>query len=541
MKVLQLVSLATLGLCGFVDNIEDIVLGNIDKLEQKLSGSSDSAAELLLSMQKSAGDALGSIPPSALDAWRSVLADVPNGAAKLKSDIEKLAARKNSKPAGRKIDMSRYDYHVTDERFPEHSLRVANPSVLGVDKVKQYSGYLDVEDEDKHFFFWFFESRNKPKDAPVVLWLNGGPGCSSLTGLFFELGPASINQKLEPVHNKYSWNENANVIFLDQPVNVGYSYSSGSVSDTVTAGKDTFAFLELFFKQFPEYAENDFHIAGESYGGHYIPVFASEILSHEDRHFNLTSALIGNGLTDPLRQYDAYEPMACGDGGAPPVVGPEECQGMLDSQPRCNKLIDSCYESQSAWTCVPATIYCNNVAMGPYQKTGRNVYDVREDCQGDNGLCYPQLDFIDKYLNQEFVKQAVGADDVETYQGCNMDINSNFLFKGDWMMPYYTAVSELLEQGIPVLIYAGDKDFICNWLGNEIWSRQLPWSGHKKFAKTELSPWVLKDGDEAGQVRNYEHFTFLRVYEAGHMVPFNQPKSSLEMLDRWISGDYTFA
>lgn len=91
-----------------------------------------------------------------------------------------------------------------------------------------------------------------------------------------ELGPSRINKEgTKPIHNPYSWNNNASVIFLDQPLNVGYSYGDESVSDTVAAGKDVYALLVLFFKQFPEYKDLEFHIAGESYAGHYIPVFAS--------------------------------------------------------------------------------------------------------------------------------------------------------------------------------------------------------------------------------------------------------------------------
>ena len=94
-----------------------------------------------------------------------------------------------------------------------------------------------------------------------------------------ELGPSRINKEgTKPIHNPYSWNNNASVIFLDQPLNVGYSYGDESVSDTVAASKDVYALLVLFFKQFPEYKDLEFHIAGESYAGHYIPVFASGIL-----------------------------------------------------------------------------------------------------------------------------------------------------------------------------------------------------------------------------------------------------------------------
>jgi cathepsin A (carboxypeptidase C) len=309
-----------------------------------------------------------------------------------------------------------WDFHVQSEEFPSHGLRIKSPKELEIDTVKQYSGYLDVEDEDKHFFFWFFESRNDPGNDPVVLWLNGGPGCSSMTGLLFELGPSSINEKIEPVHNSYAWNNNASVIFLDQPVNVGNSYSQNRVRSTVAAGKDVYAFLTLFFQQFPEYNGHDFHIAGESYAGHYIPSFASEIISHKIRNFNLTSVLIGNGITNSLAQVPSYELMACGKGGYPAVITPEECTNMHNKLPRCEALLKICYANPSALACIPSELYCESL-MQPYQKTGRNVYDIREQC-GDSALCYVQEDWITEYMNRPDVKEAIGSE-VQEFVGCD--------------------------------------------------------------------------------------------------------------------------
>ena len=180
--------------------------------------------------------------------------------------------KKNDKPPQRQSDFTVKNVEKLGDNYQLRVNSIKNPEKLGIETAAdQYSGYLDVEDEDKHFFFWFFESRNEPSKDPIILWLNGGPGCSSLTGLFFELGPSSIGPDLRPIHNPYSWNKNASVIFLDQPVNVGYSYSSNSISNTVSAGKDVYAFLELFFQKFPQFLQNEFHIAGESYAGHYIP------------------------------------------------------------------------------------------------------------------------------------------------------------------------------------------------------------------------------------------------------------------------------
>lgn len=426
-----------------------------------------------------------------------------------------------------------------DGKLENYRLRAkeVDPSSLGVDKVKQYSGYLDDEENDKHLFYWFFESRNNPESDPVVLWLNGGPGCSSLTGLFMELGPSSVNKKLKLEYNPYSWNSNASVIFLDQPVNVGFSYSGSSVSNTVAASKDVYALLTLFFKQFPEYAKQDFHISGESYAGHYIPVFASEILSHKKTNINLKSVLIGNGLTDGLTQYQYYKPMACGEGGWPAVLDAGECQAMENAYPRCASLIENCYNTESVWSCVPASIYCNNAMIGPYQRTGQNVYDVRGKCEDSSNLCYSELGWISDYLNQDSVQEALGVE-VSSYDSCNFDINRNFLFQGDWMQPFHRLVPGILEK-IPVLIYAGDADYICNWLGNQAWAEALEWPGQKAYNKVEMSDLLLSDDDsKIGEVKSSGNFTFLRLHAGGHMVPHDQPVASLDMLNRWLSGEW---
>ncbi|KAL5450015.1 hypothetical protein PMIN06_006697 [Paraphaeosphaeria minitans] len=425
-----------------------------------------------------------------------------------------------------------------DGKLENFDLRVkkVDPSVLGVDKVKQYSGYLDDNEEDKHLFYWFFESRNDPENDPVVLWLNGGPGCSSLMGLFMELGPSSVQKDGKVKFNDFSWNANASVIFIDQPVNVGYSYSSGSVSNTVAAGKDIYALLTLFFKQFPEYSHQSFHISGESYAGHYIPVFASGILSHKKRNINLQSILIGNGLTDGLTQYEYYRPMACGEGGWPAVLDESQCQSMDNAYPRCASLIENCYSSESVWSCVPASIYCNNAMIGPYQRTGQNVYDVRRPC-GDNDLCYDEIEWIGSYLNKKEVMKAVGAE-VNSYDSCNFNINRDFLLQGDWMKPYHRLVPGILEQ-IPVLIYAGDADYICNWLGNKAWTEALEWPGQKDYVKAEFKDLKLGgDGKKTGQVKSSGNFTFMRLHAGGHMVPYDQPESSADMLTRWLSGEF---
>jgi carboxypeptidase C (cathepsin A) len=127
-------------------------------------------------------------------------------------------------------------------------------------------------------WFWFFEARHNPSTAPLALWLNGGPGSSSMVGLFQENGPCTFNNVpgSEPVSNPYSWNEAANMLYVDQPVGVGFSYGSDTVvNSTVTAAPFVWKFLQAFYDYFPEYNNHQFGLFTESYGGHYGPEFAN--------------------------------------------------------------------------------------------------------------------------------------------------------------------------------------------------------------------------------------------------------------------------
>ncbi|KAG7837048.1 hypothetical protein KL943_001087 [Ogataea angusta] len=437
---------------------------------------------------------------------------------------------------------------ITLGSFPEYQLRLhtkkrSNPLSLGVDTVEQYTGYFDINDDDKHLFYWFFESRNDPATDPVILWLNGGPGCSSVTGCLFELGPASLNgTTLTPIHNPYSWNNNASVIFLEQPVGVGYSYSTrSSVSSTKVAAKDVYAFLELFFTRFAQFVNNDFHIAGESYAGHYIPNIASEILDHADKSFNLTSLLIGNGITDPLIQYGWYGPMACNASlsGYKQILSDGDCKKIDDMYSRCKRLVRACYRTLSTVTCLPANLYCERI-LEPFEETGLNVYDIRGPCETQDGNCYLGMDYIDKYMNLPEVKEALGAE-VDSYSGCDDDVFRQFILTGDETKPFQQYIAQVLDAGLPVLIYAGDKDYICNWLGNLAWTEALDWKESASYQKAEFKNWYTEfEGLPAGEIKTNGRLTFARVYDAGHMVPHDQPEAALDMVNRWIAGDVSY-
>ncbi|PAV19070.1 serine carboxypeptidase [Pyrrhoderma noxium] len=443
---------------------------------------------------------------------------------------------------------------LKSEKFREHQLRVAEPEICDPD-VQQYSGYLDVSD-GKHLFFWFFESRSAPEDAPLILWLNGGPGCSSSTGLLFELGPCRIdNEGRDVTYNPHSWNSNANIIFLDQPVNVGYSYSDdgSSVNTSPVAGEDVYAFLQLFLARYPKYANAPFHLAAESYGGTYAPNFANiihkknkELLKSANTdllNINLASVMIGNGLTNSYIQDASIPTFAC-DGPFPIYDDPNgpECTSLRGKVPTCQRLISACNTYNSRLTCVPAAMYCNSQLYGPIQQSGKNPYDVRRTCnpKEDTSLCYRQMGWIETWMNAN--KKAVGANPSVDFASCNMQVNQAFMMQGDGMHNSALLLTDLVNDGVRLLIYAGNADYMCNFIGNELWLEELDSNFHDEFAAAKSQPWVtLAGGKIAGTVRSAGatefssgNVTYVQVYDAGHMVPYDQPEAALDLITRWI-------
>lgn len=204
-----------------------------------------------------------------------------------------------------------------------------------------------------------------------MLWLNGGPGTSTMaSGLLFEHGPCTVPLgSTTTARNAHSWNEKANIIYMDQPVGTGYSHGEPSVTTLAGVAADVHAFLQLFLRRFPVYAARGFHLAGESWGGHYVPHIAAFIHAENPRpgqvRVNLESVVLANGLTDPAVQLASNVDYLCGGAPYPPFAADDwRCQGWRAATPTCVALIRSCYEFRNNATCVPATTYCWGVVQG---------------------------------------------------------------------------------------------------------------------------------------------------------------------------------
>ncbi|OMO82857.1 Peptidase S10, serine carboxypeptidase [Corchorus capsularis] len=412
-------------------------------------------------------------------------------------------------------------------RFPV--LDSAGPSVQ---EFGHHAGYFKLpHTKSARMFYFFFESRNSKND-PVVIWLTGGPGCSSELALFYENGPFHLSKNLSLVWNDYGWDKASNILFVDQPTGTGFSYTSDEDDirhDETGVSNDLYDFLQEFFKAHPQYVKNDFYITGESYAGHYIPAFAVRVhqgnKAKEGIHVNFKGFAIGNGLTNPEIQYQAYPDYALNTS----LITQADYISIKKQVPSCVQAIRNC-GSAGGDACMDSYQICNNVFNSIMGVAGDiNYYDIRKQCEGN--LCYDFSD-VETFLNQKSVRDALGVGEIE-FVSCSSVVYEAMIL--DWMKNLEVGIPALLEDGIKVLIYAGEYDLICNWLGNSKWVHAMKWSGQKEFGAAPTVPFVV-DGSEAGQLKSHGPLAFLKVHDAGHMVPMDQPKASLQMLQSWMQG-----
>jgi len=376
-------------------------------------------------------------------------------------------------------------------------------------------------------FYFYFQSRRKTND-PVVLWMTGGPGCSSELAIFYENGPYSINHNMTLTETEYGWDRYHNMIFVDQPINTGFSYSDDErdrVHNEKGVGEDMLDFLYAFYEAHPELADLPFFVTGESYAGHYVPTVAHRVWlankNKEGPHINLQGIAIGNGLTEPEIQFGAYADYA--------LMNNLISQGLRDSIqfwfPLCKFGAKFCDKYGWEWACGFAMQICMVTTFGRVlgANPGINVYDITRKCEGQ--LCYDFTD-ADKFLNMASTRKALGVGDRE-WVGCNMDVYADMI--GDWLHNFDTIIPEMMADGVRTMIYAGDLDLICNWLGNYRWVSALDWEGQADWNASPDKDWEVHGGS-AGSVRQFGPLSFVKVAKAGHMVPMDQPANALVMI-----------
>ncbi|KAJ0392122.1 hypothetical protein P43SY_008199 [Pythium insidiosum] len=431
----------------------------------------------------------------------------------------------------------------------EHQASGANVGSAICGDAHYESGYITLANKkDDHYFYWYSESRNDPENDPLVVWLTGGPGCSSMMALLSENGPCHVKSDLSTEINPYSWNDKANVIWLDQPTNVGFSYGSEADidKDEDDVGDNFYWFMHGFLDKHTELEGRDFYITGESYAGHYVPAAAHKIWQENKAvkeanatlRINLKGIAIGNGLTNSLLQMEHMLDMVDNSYNIT-LMNQTDYEQAKKKLPECLKLVEDLVKSGDLSPTDDQFKDCQ-LLMNPFQGAHRNPYDIRLPCGDvpDPTQCY-DLTNVKKFLNSPNVQAALGVSPNRTqWLECDPRVGLEFMKSGDVIVNYESYVADLLNDGdVRVLLYVGDADTVCNWYGNKAWATGLEWTHKKEFNAAEERPFLTANGTvHAGDVLNeYKtQFTLLRVFNSGHMVPQDQPAVALEMINKFL-------
>ncbi|KAF8513531.1 serine carboxypeptidase [Gautieria morchelliformis] len=383
--------------------------------------------------------------------------------------------------------------------------------------VYQASGYGDLSSTES-IWFWFFAARTaNPETQPLSIWLNGGPGSSSMIGLFQENGPCRItNDSTGVTLNPNSWNEVSNVLYIDQPVGVGFSHGTTSVGTSLEAASDVWEFLQIFFNdtRFSKYATNDFAIWTESYGGHYGPTFAAYFLQQNAAisagtisgvPINLKVLGVGDGLTDPLNQYPGYLTYAATNGYHPLVSSSTIAQANTSffESGGCKDQITSCYDGGST------TIHGPSRILSPLAGNW-DVYYVPTA----NPDPYPPE--LSTYLTSSSLMSQIGAE--STWQETSYTVYDNFAQTGDWMTNSRLDLETVINAGVRTIVYDGDADYILNYQGVEAMVDALNTRFTAEYHAQSFANFSVA-GQVTGLYKNAGTFSYVRIFGAGHEVP----------------------
>lgn len=408
---------------------------------------------------------------------------------------------------------------------------------------QQYAGYITIDEKQQRaLFYYFVEAATEAASKPLVLWLNGGPGCSSIgAGAFCEHGPFKPSGDTL-LRNEYSWNKEANMLYLESPAGVGFSYSAnksfyGSINDAIAA-RDNLAFLEGWYEKFTEYKNREFFITGESYAGHYVPQLA-QLIIQSNMKLNLKGIAIGNPLLEFNTDFNSRAEFLWSHG--------------LISDSTYDIFTRVCNYSQirRQYASGSLTAVCSQVISQVSREISRFVdtYDVTLD------VCLPSVllqskmlsqlqdkeeidvcveDETTKYLNRKDVQKALHAQliGVTSWTVCSEVLKYDMQ---NLEIPTIHVLGKLAKSGIRVLVYSGDQDSVLPLTG----TRTLVNGLAKEIGLNTTVPyrtWV-EGRQAAGWTQVYgDILSFATIRGASHEAPLSQPRRSLALFNAFLGG-----
>lgn len=390
-----------------------------------------------------------------------------------------------------------------------------------------FAGFFTVNKTfSSNLFFWFFPARTGADNAPVVVWLQGGPGGSSLFGLFAENGPFSVDSNLHLVPRNYSWSKTLNILYIDNPVGTGFSFTRderGYARNQSDVGRDLYAAMVQFFTLFPELQRNDFFVTGESYAGKYVPALTYAIHKHNPTatlKINLKGMAIGDGLCDPVTMTD-YGDFLYQVG----LIDGIDQQYFKQQGDLAVDLIKK-QEWLKAFAIFDSLLNGDKTGYPSYftNVTGlTNYYNFLANGEPED------MNYWTSYINKVSVRRAIHVGNLTFHDGSVVET----YLEEDMMKSVKPWIEELLDH-YRVMIYNGQLDIIIAYTLTENFINSMKWKNAGQYRQSPRYVW-REDGQVAGYVREVPGFVQVMVRNAGHMIPYDQPKWAYDMINRFTA------
>ncbi|KAL5720761.1 sinapoylglucose--choline O-sinapoyltransferase [Ranunculus cassubicifolius] len=421
------------------------------------------------------------------------------------------------------------------------------------------TGYLSVDDRNGvEFFYYFVKSENNPVEDPLILWLTGGPACSTLTAFAMELGPVLFKHvkydgSLPSLEiNPYSWTKVSNIIFLDSPVATGFSYSrtpEGYFSTNTLYAKQVTTFLKKWLNDHQSFISNQLYVGGDSYSGLIVPVVFQDMSDEETPFPNLKGYLLGNPVTDRVLEKNSIVPFLRGMGilsyelsksvenncGADLVnVHPSNVKCIQDLQ-AVSECTSGLYDQHILdLKCVTDSPDHRKLIRDKNHKIllEENLTDfvLRSPPQEPGFECMSYRRMLSYYwANDNQVQKALNIKQgtIKEWVRCSSS-SLHYLQDVNSAISYHLNLSE--KGRYRSLIYSGDHDMIITFMSTEEWIRSLNYA-----IRDEWRPWLVDD-QVAGYTRTYtNNMTFTTVKGGGHIAPEYNPSECFAMVERWLS------
>ncbi|CAN4121562.1 unnamed protein product [Withania somnifera] len=411
---------------------------------------------------------------------------------------------------------------VVSTLYSSSSAAISLQSYFPKEALPTKSGYLTVNSTSGSSIFYTYYEAQKPRtplyETPFLIWLQGGPGCSSMLGNFYELGPFRVSSSLrhnvghlvlEP--NPGSWNRIFGVLFLDNPIGTGFSIAS-SQEEIPRSQHDVAKHLFIAMREFVGldklFENRPFYVTGESYAGKYVPAFAYFTLRKnkglpKSRRLNLAGVAIGNGLTDPEVQVATHALNAYYSG----LINEKQKTQLEELQEEAIRLTRN-----GNWS--EATNARSRVLIRLSNMTGlATLYDFRR-------LKPYEDELVAKFLSNIEIKRALKARESIVFDVCS-DLVGKVLHED--VMKSVRYMVEFLLKNSKVLLYQGQCDLRDGVVSTEAWMKKMKWEGIGKV-----------NGELAGYMQKWENLTHVVVMNAGHLVPTDQAVNSQAMIEDWV-------